>query len=342
MDSPYIDLGGVFSKHKSTHTLTADLKEIYDAFTADPTADLKLDPEIDYGNIIKDYQASRKTKYYNLMWIQHPETLRFYHSKNPNTNIFTIALNLNVPDLLDPKYKHTWTIYNNHVSNAVKYTILLQMEIEPISLLLRMIELNDIEPIKRMQPHYSQPIILNLCLVRATEYNHLNLVEMFVNIGADVNVGMKPNSPMKNPICIAAESGYFEILKYLISKKASFRHESDKAFRYAATYGHLDIVEYLVSLGADVHADKDDALKWACIYKHLPVIKFLISKDANVHICDALTTAINAGDHEIVEYLLTVEYYDSHNIKQALKNNPDIKPKIKGLLQRMMDSNQFV
>jgi len=73
---------------------------------------------------------------------------------------------------------------------------------------------------------------------------------------------------------------FWEALPYTI-----FAHRSgenvhiinDFAVQYAAQRGYLDIVKYLVSVGADVHARGDWALFWAEQYGHTEIVEYLKS-----------------------------------------------------------------
>ena len=57
---------------------------------------------------------------------------------------------------------------------------------------------------------------------------------------------------LSEPIIIAAQSGYIEIVKYLCERGANIHHYNDAPIQWASYYGYLEIVKYLYERGADI------------------------------------------------------------------------------------------
>src|SRR6185369_2961863 len=84
-------------------------------------------------------------------------------------------------------------------------------------------------------------------------------------------------------ICIAAEYGHIEIVKYLFERGADIRIYSDMALRYSAQNGHLQVVKYLIENGAYVHAINDSSLCYSAENGHLSVVEYLLYQGADIH-----------------------------------------------------------
>ena len=77
------------------------------------------------------------------------------------------------------------------------------------------------------------------------------------------------------------ESGYLEVVKYLLEQGADLHAQNDWAFQWAARNGRLEVVEYLVKHGANLHVDDDYALRWAAENGHLEMVKYLLEQGAD-------------------------------------------------------------
>jgi ankyrin repeat protein len=87
---------------------------------------------------------------------------------------------------------------------------------------------------------------------------HLNIVELLVQKGADLNV-QDHNS--RTPLHLACSGGHLNIVELLVQKGADLNVQdsySRTPLHLACSGGHLNIVELLVQKGADLNVqDKD-------------------------------------------------------------------------------------
>jgi ankyrin repeat protein len=108
----------------------------------------------------------------------------------------------------------------------------------------------------------------------AAQYNQLEVVELLIAEGADVNA--KEDIYGRTPLFWAAtKEGHKEIAEILITKGADVNvksgDEETTPLHQAALYGHKEIAELLIANGADVNAKNDDGwtpLKFAVALKH--------------------------------------------------------------------------
>lgn len=109
-----------------------------------------------------------------------------------------------------------------------------------------------------------------------------------------------------NALLMAAEDGYFEVVKYLISEGLDVRSDFDYALRSAAEKGHIKIVELLLENGADISSGNHWPLKFAALEGQFEMVKYLISKGADVRADNykAIKFAIQKNHDEIVDYMI--------------------------------------
>lgn len=125
------------------------------------------------------------------------------------------------------------------------------------------------------------------------------------------------------PLHLAAKSGNFEIVIYLLSKGVEVDPTNDSCatpLMGAAVIGRLTIVDLLIDHGADVnHQDntKKTALHWAVYLNQLEVVKVLIERGADRMIRDddnqtPLEFAIWRRDRfAMVDYLSSLEEHNT-------------------------------
>jgi ankyrin repeat protein len=113
----------------------------------------------------------------------------------------------------------------------------------------------------------------------------------------------------------AANSGYEEIVRYLLSKgvdKNLKTKANTTALHYAALNGHLDVVKLLVENGVELEIKNSQTatpLYYAAMRGHTDVVNFLIQKGAVVDALDReegtpLHTAAQSGHLEMVRLLI--------------------------------------
>ena len=171
------------------------------------------------------------------------------------------------------------------------------------------------------------PTILNkellgwgLPLTTAVLANHKPVVEMLLDLGADINL-MTSNHRLslgfkKSPLFVAAELGYESILTLLLERGAVVNTrlalENETVLHIACYRGIPRPVRQLLDHGADVDAVSDlgiTPLHHATSGGNLEVIRLIVEAGCNVRAKkltgqDALAIALGLRDPEIVQYLL--------------------------------------
>jgi len=157
-------------------------------------------------------------------------------------------------------------------------------------------------------------------LLWGSEKGHLNVVELLINKGADVN--KKDASTNMTALMVAASEGHEKIVNLLVGSGADIhmkdRNHHATALMSASEYGYTKIAKLLLNKGASVNAKNNvgyTPLSLAISNGHFNTTKLLVSSGANVNVPDdkyGLTPTMVAslkGSIEIVQYLL------DHNAK---------------------------
>lgn len=118
---------------------------------------------------------------------------------------------------------------------------------------------------------------------RAAFYGHLEMVQYFVSIGANIHI--EYNWALKK----SSEAGHLNVVKYLVSIGAKVNEQGPASYQFdslvfSAENGHLKVVEFLISVGADVNSSNCMALRKSSVFGHLEVVKCLVESGANA--CD--------------------------------------------------------
>ncbi len=127
------------------------------------------------------------------------------------------------------------------------------------------------------------------------------------------------------PLCSAVESGGLDIVQYFINKGADVNAKSRYGITplHQAVYdGRVDIVEYLIGKGADINAKDESgftALHWATMMYRVDVAKVLLKHNADVNAKDkdgdtSLHLATKMGRVAVAKVLL------EHNVDVNVKN----------------------
>jgi len=91
-------------------------------------------------------------------------------------------------------------------------------------------------------------------LAYACKYNHIEIVKLLIDNGADVNIAVNTGS---TPLHIALNGGNTEIAEYLIENNADINVKDImgmSALAWAAKQGDLELVIFLVKNGADINS----------------------------------------------------------------------------------------
>jgi ankyrin repeat protein len=155
---------------------------------------------------------------------------------------------------------------------------------------------------------------------------NLKKIKTIVKTGADKNI----------VLCICAERGDLEAIKWLIENGATACAYLNAALRVSARMGHLRVVEYLIKRGADIYEYDGEALELAVQNGHLSVVKCLINNGARIYepgdygIFENLVLRIAAtnGHLDILQYMMyytrdkggNVERVISRSMQHAIKN----------------------
>ena len=122
------------------------------------------------------------------------------------------------------------------------------------------------------------PVAKNTALRIASKEGHVELVEMLLNNGANVNA---KNSYGVTALHIASREGHTDIVAMLLEKGADVNAKSDGGYTAlisASESGHTETVAMLLEKGADVNAKTnwgDTALIQASYYGHTEIVKLL-------------------------------------------------------------------
>jgi ankyrin repeat protein len=118
--------------------------------------------------------------------------------------------------------------------------------------------------------------------------DNLTVVQMLVELGADVNMPESDDRP-EGVIVEAAGAGALAVVEWLLDRGAVLNHKVDEVNRCfalgrAAGNGHLAIVKMLVARGADVNAcwNGHNALDGAITYGHKETEEYLRSVGAQL------------------------------------------------------------
>lgn len=128
---------------------------------------------------------------------------------------------------------------------------------------------------KSIEPEsvYLTPILV--ALAKATQHNHLDLVQMLVeeyhaNISADDDYALR----------LAAECGHVLICAYLLEKGANLHACDDLPLVEAARNNHAECVEFLLRHGAKAQTKYCPALENAVKHKNVPMARLLLEHGA--------------------------------------------------------------
>ncbi|TGZ70996.1 hypothetical protein CRM22_002880 [Opisthorchis felineus] len=168
----------------------------------------------------------------------------------------------------------------------------------------------------------------------AAHYNHLRLVELLLDSGAEADCRAGNGY---TPLHIAAKQNHLDIATLLLAHEAeqsqSGNAESRGGFtplHLAAQEGHTDMVSLLLQHGADPnHQSKNGLtpLHLAAQENHVPIARVLLSTGADVSLVtragySSLHTACHFGQLEMVRFLLEITHATDINLPTQMGFTP--------------------
>ena len=112
----------------------------------------------------------------------------------------------------------------------------------------------------------------------------------------------------KNPnklLLYSCREGLMEYVVKSLEYGADIHFKKDLAIKTAAECGYLDIVKYLISKGAKIKVQNGVVLENAIINEHIDIVKYLVEKGIDVSKNKRfLDLAARNGNYEIVKYLV--------------------------------------
>jgi ankyrin repeat protein len=143
----------------------------------------------------------------------------------------------------------------------------------------------------------------NTPLYYAADSNNIDLVQLLVEAGADVNAGQWP------ALCQALYKGNTAIAKFLIGHGANVNYPEDWGPLHEASTSNIEMVKLLLARGADINAGHGPALHTAVNRGRRDIVELLIQRGADVNAKDTygytpLQYAAQTGRTEVVQLLL--------------------------------------
>jgi ankyrin repeat protein len=149
-------------------------------------------------------------------------------------------------------------------------------------------------------------------LIWASQCGHETVVEILVDVGADVNA---QGGEYGNALCAASDGGHGKIVQMLVEAGADVNAQGGyygNALQVASSGGHEKVVQMLIDAGADVNAQGGrygNALQAASEGGHEKIVQMLVDMGADVNAQggrygNALQAASDGGHGKIVQILV--------------------------------------
>ena len=113
-----------------------------------------------------------------------------------------------------------------------------------------------------------------------------DIVEVLLDMGADMNIGDNENS---QPVHNAAVAGHIPVLELLLARGVNIESKDDNGvtpFLFACSYRQLETARYLLDKGADLKATNNNgfqALLYAVIGGNVELVQMLIDRKVDVN-----------------------------------------------------------
>ncbi|KAL3457250.1 ankyrin repeat-containing domain protein [Aspergillus heterothallicus] len=118
-------------------------------------------------------------------------------------------------------------------------------------------------------------------LHEAAEQGYLNIANILLEHGADVNV-RRPYTNPQTPLDVAASRGHFQMVRFLLLRGADIHAEN--LIAHAASSGNVDLVRFLLDHGAIINGGRynsQPSLAWAEWDRNHAMLKLLLERGAD-------------------------------------------------------------
>jgi ankyrin repeat protein len=148
----------------------------------------------------------------------------------------------------------------------------------------------------------------------------IEMMQLFLDRGADVNLCFGEMSSARAPLEASAETGRLDFVQLLLEAGAHIndcepRHHRASALTFAALAGQLDLVQFLLDAGAEVDGapacgHPGTALQAAADTGHMKIVRLLLSYGADVNVppvtfgLTVLGCAARSGNVDITQLLI--------------------------------------
>jgi hypothetical protein len=132
------------------------------------------------------------------------------------------------------------------------------------------------------------PADRNTALMHAALHGHIEIMNLLINKGADIN-WKNPKDKNRTPLMAAAENGKPEITRLLLEKGADANarlSSGSTALHFASMRGHVEVMKLLLGNGADINAADEDgmtALIGAALFDRTEAARILLDKGADIN-----------------------------------------------------------
>ena len=284
---------------------------LLDDFDEDPCRDLRSYIERTEEHPLYEYAASNWFNHLSLVEDEDEEIFELF--KALLQNIFNKNKRIN---FRQAEYMTQGFVPRNDetVSAFVDVTPLCYPVMHKHLWVIRRMAREDAEVVNTKLLGWGPPLML------AVWRNHLHVVELLLDLGADVNrttfdFGMPPDGE-RNALYVAAELGHEEILTLLLQRGADINVKlaprDETILHSACALGAPDPIRQLLSRGADVEVKRENditAIHYAVLARSLDGVRLLVEAGCNVRAVTsagktALSIAMDLRDPSIIQYLL--------------------------------------